>query len=134
MADVLSGYRALQWIEEPGTLDGGDVLRVGRTVWVGCLHLKTAVTSFAEDALLVNPEWVEPARLRGYDVVEVDPREPYAANVLRVGGAVLMPAGQPRTRDRLDSAGIRVLEVDVSELAKAEAGVTCCSLVLMEGP
>lgn len=163
VADLLSRYRTLRWIEAPGTLDGGDVLRIGRTVLVGlsartnragaeqlrrileplgyrvetlavvgCLHLKTAVTAASEEALLVNPEWVNPAALGGYNVLEIDPREPYAANVLPVGGTVLMPAGQPRTRDRLDAAGFGVLEVEVSELAKAEAGVTCCSIVLTE--
>src|ERR1051325_7869892 len=35
VAEVLSKYRRLQWIKEPGTLDGGDVLQVGRRVYVG---------------------------------------------------------------------------------------------------
>jgi hypothetical protein len=35
----------------------------------------------------------------------------------------------PRTRERLENRGIGVEAVEVSELAKAEAGVTCCSPV-----
>jgi dimethylargininase len=35
MADTLRPLRPLAWIEAPGTIDGGDVLRVGRKVYVG---------------------------------------------------------------------------------------------------
>lgn len=35
MADALRPLRPLAWIEAPGTLDGGDVLRIGRQVHVG---------------------------------------------------------------------------------------------------
>ena len=55
-----------------------------------------------------------------------------AANALLVGGTVIYPAAYPRTRRRLEEAGIAVQIVDVSELAKAEGGVTCCSLILQE--
>ncbi len=161
VAPILAEYRAVRRIREPGTLDGGDVLRVGRDVFVGrsartnddgadqlrsvlgplgysvglvpfagCLHLKTAVTAAADGTLVLNPEWVEPTRFPGYRIVEVDPGEPYAANVLRVGDTVLASAGHPATARRLRSAGVDVVEVDVSELAKAEAGVTCCSVLI----
>jgi len=35
----------------------------------------------------------------------------------------------PRTAEILDREGLRVRTLDVSELMKAEAGVTCCSLI-----
>lgn len=120
------GVEQLRAILEPF---GYDVRRIPVE---GCLHLKTAVTSVSADTLLVNADWVDPACLEGCRVVEVDPAEPYAANVLRLGESVLVPAAHPRTRDRLAALGLRVLEVDVSELAKAEAGVTCCSILLAE--
>jgi dimethylargininase len=47
-----------------------------------------------------------------------------------VRDTVIMPAAFPRTRERLESLGIRVTTVDVSELAKAEGAVTCCSLIV----
>jgi dimethylargininase len=95
----------------------------------GCLHLKTAVTSAAPGLVLLNPEWVDPEPLRGLDRVEVAPNEPGAANVLVVGSAVVAAAGFPRTEDRLRARGLDVRTVDVSEFQKAEAGVTCKSLV-----
>jgi dimethylargininase len=95
----------------------------------GCLHLKSAVTQLADDTLLLQPEWVDRDRFADFRVIEVDPAEPHAANVLRIGDALVMPASFPRTRQRLLDAGFRVMAVDVSELQKAEGAVTCCSLV-----
>jgi len=35
IAPVLSNYRRVTFIQSPGTLDGGDVLRIGRRIFVG---------------------------------------------------------------------------------------------------
>jgi dimethylargininase len=160
VADALAAYRPLARIEAPGTLDGGDVLVVDRTVFVGrsartnavgigqlrgalapfgytvqavvvhrCLHLKTAVTCVGDGRLLINREWVPADAFAGWELIDVYPGEPFAANALRVGGAVLYPDAFPRTRARLEARGIRVVPVPADELAKAEGGVTCCSLV-----
>lgn len=164
VARTLAGYRPLEAIRSPATLDGGDVLVAGRTVLVGlsarttaagaaqlrsiaeplgyhvrtvpvrgCLHLKTAATAVDDATLLVNPDWVDRADLQGFRVVEVAPGEPHAANVLRVGGRVLMAAGHPATAGRVREQGAEVVEVGVAELMKAESGVTCCSLIVGEG-
>jgi dimethylargininase len=61
--------------------------------------------------------------------MEIDPDEPHAANGLLVSGRLIYPASFPRTRVRLEAAGLSVEPVDVSELQKAEGAVTCCSLV-----
>src|SRR3546814_8097408 len=88
----------------------------------GCLHLKSAVTQLADDAVLLQPAWVDRERFAGLRVIEVDPAEPHAANVVRIGDALLMPASFPRPRQRLLDAGFRVGTVDVYELQKAVAG------------
>ncbi len=160
VAEVLRRYRPVLAIEAPGTLDGGDVLRVGRALYVGesarsnaegiaqlrqllaghgytvhgvpthgCLHLKSAVTQLDDHTLLLQPEWVDRDRFADFRVIEIDAAEPHAANVLRIGDALVMPASFPRTRQRLVDAGFHVTAVDVSELQKAEGAVTCCSLV-----
>jgi dimethylargininase len=59
----------------------------------------------------------------------VDPREPRAANALRVADAVVHPSQYPRTRERLIERGLRVVTVECDELAKAEGAVTCRSLI-----
>jgi dimethylargininase len=160
VAAALSAHRELLAIAEPGTLDGGDVLRIGRRVFVGqsarsnaegiaqlrallapygysvegvptrgCLHLKSAVTQVADDTVLIQSAWVDPAVFADYRRVEVDPGEEHAANALRIGAGVVYPANFPRTRERMENAGIAVAAVDVSELQKAEGATTCCSIV-----
>jgi len=98
--------------------------------FAGCLHLKSGVTRVADGLLLINPDWVDPAIFPGHRAVVVDPAEPHAANALALGGRVIHPAHHPRTRARLQAEGLRVEPLQMTELAKAEAGVTCCSLLL----
>jgi dimethylargininase len=161
VAELLRHYRKLVAIAAPGILDGGDVLRIGKRVWIGlsgrsnhaaaeqmrailvplgysvegvpvtdCLHLKSAVTQVAEDAVLANPAWIDGALFDGMEVIAVDPVEVYGANALLIGSDVVYPAAYPRTRERLERRDIPVHAVDVSELIKAEGAVTCCSLIL----
>lgn len=160
VADALAPHRTLLRMTAPATLDGGDVLKLGRTLYVGvgsrtntsgaeqlaalleplgqtvraipiddCLHLKSAVTEVAAGLILLNPAWVSGDSFAGHAAIDVDPGEPFAANVLRVGAAVVCASSYPRTAARLRAAGVAIVDVDVSELAKAEAGVTCCSLI-----
>lgn len=148
-----------------GTLDGGDVLRIGRTLYVGlsgrtnragiqalgdlasllgyrvvpvkttgCLHLKTAATFIGADGagapiLLHHPSWVPAAHFADVEPVAVAAGEEAAANALRVGDTLLLAAGNPRTAGALAARGFTVVEIDNSELQKAEAGLTCCSLI-----
>ena len=161
VADLLGRYRpVVRHVDAPGTIDGGDVLVVGRTVFIGlsertnaaaveqmrtilrphgyevravpvtgCLHLKSAVTALADDRLLVNPAWTQPDAFPSFGLVDIDPHEPYAANIIRAGGGLIYPAAFPRTCERLERLGLRVRTVEVRELAKAEGAVTCCSLI-----
>ena len=99
----------------------------------GCLHLKSAVTRIGENLLLVNPNWLPLEPFASFDRIEIDPREPMAANALRAGDQIIVAAAYPRTRDRIERHGLpadsRLRTIDVSELAKAEGALTCCSLI-----
>jgi len=100
----------------------------------GALHLQTAVTQAAERALVVNPRWIDVAQLPAdWERIEIDAREPFAANVLFVRGATICSAAFARTNERLAAHGARVVPVAADELAKAEGGVTCCSLLMSLG-
>ncbi len=96
----------------------------------GCLHLKSAVTRVGDETLLVNRSLIDPGIFGLWKIIDVDPSEPAGANALLVNGAVIYPAAYPRTCEQLAMHGIRVELVDVSELGKAEGGVTCCSLLV----
>lgn len=96
----------------------------------GCLHLKSAVTLAAPSTLLVNPDWIDCVHFREFDIIEIDPAEPFAANVLRIGNTLVCAAEHPLTRARLEGRGLPTVTVPAGELAKAEGGVTCCSILL----
>ena len=161
---ALRALRPLAAIVAPGTVDGGDVLRAGRRLFVGrsartnddgirqlrslgrsagyetiavefagCLHLKTAATLVGPGLAVINPAWVSAAALAPLEVLTVDPAEPMAANALLVGDTVILAAEYPRTRERLEAAGVIVRAVPAGELGKAEGGVTCCSILVGAG-
>ena len=160
LAKALSPFRKLAYLTLPGTLEGGDVLRIGRKLFVGltrrsnaeglrqlacilaplkyeviavpvtgCLHLKSAVTHIGGNTLLANRAWFDTAPFAVYDWVDVDPAEPHAANALAFDGTIIFPASFPRTSARIESRGIHVTPLDISELQKAESGLTCSSLI-----
>lgn len=96
----------------------------------GCLHLKSAVTAIGVDTLLTNRAWVDASVFDRLDMIDVDADEPGAANALLVGEAIVFPAAYPRTRALLEKRGLDVRPVEADELEKAEAGVTCCSVLV----
>ena len=104
--------------------------RVEKVPLTGCLHLNSACSLIPPDVLLVNPGWVDPTTFGPLRVIAVDEREPQAANTLTIGCTTLVSAAYPHTRRRLEAAGVRTRAVDVSELHKAEGGLTCMSLLL----
>jgi dimethylargininase len=102
-------------------------VQVGRS-----LHLKTACTALDDQTLLINPNWIDTRPLADFELTPVPPEEPWAANVLRVGGRICLAAAHARTADMIRKRGHPVETVDLSEFAKAEAGITCLC-ILFEG-
>jgi dimethylargininase len=95
----------------------------------GCLHLKSAVTALDDQTVLLQSEWVSPDDFSGLDLVDVHLSELAGGNVLRVGARLLAADAFPHTCELLTRRGYDVSTVDLSELAKAEGAVTCCSLI-----
>jgi len=160
LAKALARFRPLQWLRAPATLEGGDVLRAGSTLFVGlsartnqagieqlagfvrplgycvqavpvygCLHLKSGCCPIGDRRILANRQWVNGGAFDGFEVVDVPPDEPGAANVLTIGETVLVPSAYPRTAGLLQGLGWKVRQLDISELMKAEAGLTCSSIL-----
>jgi dimethylargininase len=155
---ALTGYD-IRRIEAPGTLDGGDVLKVGDTVYVGrsgrtnddgirqlaahlpeatvktvpvtkVLHLKSAVTALPDGTVIGYPPLVDdPSVFENFLPV---PEESGAHVVLLGGDTVLMAASAPRTAALLEERGLRPVIVDISEFEKLEGCVTCLSVLLPE--
>ena len=161
IAHALAPYRDLLFIESPGTVDGGDVLVIGKNIYVGlstrsnnqaveqmnqllgkfgyqthgvelhdCLHLQTAVTCVDDNTLLINRNWVDVEHFEGYELIDIDPSEPFAANCLPINCSIIYPTSFPKTTAKLEARGYKIKTVVMDELAKAEGAVTCCSLIV----
>jgi dimethylargininase len=160
VAAALSAVRPTVRVTAPGTIEGGDVLRVGRTFFVGqtprtnaegtrqfagflsphgydvvaitptgCLHLKSAVTYIGDETVLVNPDWINVDVFSRWQCVPVPLEEPRGANALLVGDVVQVAHSAPLTRRKLDALGFTTASLDTSEFEKAEAALTCLSLL-----
>src|SRR5207244_13606239 len=109
----------------------------------GRLQLQSAVTYLGRKQasgsratfafLLANRAWFDTEPFTGFEWIDVDPEEPHAANALALASTVIFPASFPRTRARIEGLGFHVTPLDISELKKAESGLTC-SILLFESP
>src|SRR3954468_20442002 len=146
-------------IEDPGTLDGGDVLQVGRTVYVGRGgRTKAGGIRQLPPHAATTGRTVVPVRLRGvlhlksavtalpdgtvvahdasrfdaapFPALRLVPEEGGAHVVPLGGGTLLMAASAPRTAEMLDDLGFDVIAVDIGEFEKREGCVTCLSVLV----
>ena len=147
-------------VEAPATLEGGDVLRIGRDLFVGltertnregldalrryvspygynvqavetpgALHLKSVCAAVDEHTIMAEPSRVDLRPFKDFRIIEVPQEEWMAANILLVNGIVCMHSGFPKTRSLLQSRGYQIRTTDISEFLKAEAGLTCLSVI-----
>lgn len=144
-------------IQAPGTLDGGDVLKVGDTVYVGrggrtnadgIRQLRSILTPLGATVVAVPLHKVlhlksavtalPDGSVIGYPPAVDDPSffprfipvpEESGAHVVLLGGAkVLMAADCPRTALQLEDLGYEPVLVDIGEFQKLEGCVTCLSV------
>jgi dimethylargininase len=158
LARELQNFRPLRWMQPPATLDGGDVMRVDRTLYTGRSG-RTSAEGIQQLAAEAEPFGyrVQPVDVQGClhlksacsylgdgivlvyrpwvdaeafaGLKVIDAPDAEAVNILRIGDTVLVAAGFPKTAEAIAGAGMRVRALDNSELRKAEGALTCCSLI-----
>ena len=99
----------------------------------GVLHFKSACSLLDEESVLVTPAFARAGTFAGLREVVVAEGEEAAANALRVNDVLLVSAGYPRTAERLDRLGYRVVALPTSEVEKVDAGLSCMSLRWLRG-
>jgi dimethylargininase len=148
-------------VQPPATLDGGDVLQIGRSVFVGlssrtnhdgvsqlrslvapfgrtvvpvpvhgCLHLKTGATALPDGTALVNPDVLDHSPFADAAIPVLHVPEPAGANVLLSGDRVILAASAPDTAALIQQRQYEVHTIDIGELEKLEAGLTCLSVFI----
>jgi dimethylargininase len=148
-------------IEDPGTLDGGDVLKVGRTVYVGRGGRTNAegIRQLRRHAA-TRGRLVVPVRLHGvlhlksavtalpdgtfiasdlslfdaapFPTMRLVPEEAGSHVIVMGGGTLIMAASAPRSAEMLDDLGFDVVTVDIGEFEKREGCVTCLSVLVAD--
>jgi len=152
-------YDNLEYVKEPGTLEGGDVMMVKDHFYIGLskrtnregakqliktlekygmsgsivemsemLHLKSGLAYLENNVLLVTGEFINNVEFGKFNKIIIDEDEVYSANCIRVNDCVLVPAGYPKTKERIETAGFKVIVVDTSEYRKVNGGLSCLSL------
>ena len=104
-----------------------------RAVAVGAgLHLKSGVNLIAPGLLLATAAFAARPEFAGYERIVTAADEDYAANALWVREHLLIAAGFPALAERLagpvQAHGLRLVELDMSEVAKMDGGLSCLSL------
>ena len=94
----------------------------------GGLHLKSGVNYVGKNTLLITLGLADHPAFTNYEKILLDTDEEYSANTLWVNDTLLMPKGFPKTHTRLSQLGMRIIELDVSEVQKMDGGLTCMSL------
>ncbi len=152
-------YNDIEYIEKPGTLEGGDVMMVKDHFYTGLskrtnregaeqlikvlgkygmsgsivemlemLHLKSGLAYLEDNVLLVTGEYINNLEFKKFNKIMIDEEETYSANCIRVNDYVLVPADYPKTKEKIEAAGFKVIVVDTSEYRKVNGGLSCLSL------
>ncbi len=158
--NALTGFfNNIEHIQNPGTVDGGDVMMAGSHFYIGLsertndvgakqlikilerdgftgstvrlekfLHLKSGVAYLEDNNMVVTGEFTDNGAFRKYNLLKVDDKEGYAANCLWINDFVLVAKGFPTTKELIEYAGYKTIELDVSEFRKLDGGLSCLSL------
>ena len=92
------------------------------------LHFKSSVNAVGADTLLTTRTFADHPALADFQRIVVSAQEEYAGNTLLVNDHLIMPAGFPDTRHKLQALGKPIIELDTSEFRKMDGGLTCLSL------
>jgi len=92
------------------------------------LHLKSGLAYLGDNVLIVAGEFINKVEFKKFNKILVDEDETYSANCMRVNNYVLVPAGYPKTKEKIEKAGFKTIVVDTSEYRKVNGGLSCLSL------
>jgi len=92
------------------------------------LHLKSGVNYLGDDTLILTKTFAELDIFTPYRKMVLDPDEAYAGNTLLINNTLIMPAGFPKTKKKLEALKREIIELDISEARKMDGGLTCMSL------
>ncbi len=156
--EILSRQMTIEDIVAPGTVDGGDILRMEDHFYIGLSQRTNKQGAHQLKSLLENHGYaasIFPVKgilhlqtgatyigrnhvvvipeladaFKEFEVIVAEKEEAYAANCLWVNDFLLMPAGFAKTKQQLLKSGHQIIEMEMSEFRKMDGGLTCLSLM-----
>ena len=125
-----------------------ELERMGVTVYhmqqpYSNIHIDGLMNPVSNDMVLVHASQVpydilDMMKKKGYQILEApsrtEVRETFACNFVALEpGVILMAEGNPRTQALLESNGVTVLTVDISEIMKGKGALHCITAYLKRG-
>ena len=158
ISGILSEFRKIETIKLPGTLDGGDVLRVGNHFFIGisgrtnrdgARQLSAILSKYnytasetevgqglhlkSGIAYLGKGNFISSERFSkiagSSRIIIIDQDESYSANCLQANDSLIIPFGFPKSKKKIVELGYNIIELEMSEFRKMDGGVTCLSLL-----
>jgi len=154
--EILREYKRLRRIQDPATIEGGDVIHLEKYLISGItertnhegvfqasdllrtrieviedpsiVHLKSHVTFLGAGTFVVTQRFADHPLLRKYRRLVVPADEAYAANTLAIDNVILMSEKHPKSIQLLKEAGFDIVPVEMSEFEKCEGALTCLSI------
>jgi dimethylargininase len=155
--EVLSESKEVRSVEQPGTLEGGDVVHLPESLLVGItkrtnhdgasqmeywlrvpvhriedstiMHLKSHVTYLDKNIIIVNPRYLDHPVLEPFTKIVLPEGETHSANTLTIGNVVIMSANHQNSSRLVEEAGFEVIQLDMSEFEKCDGALTCLSII-----
>jgi len=154
---VLSEYKQIESVKEPGTLEGGDVIHLENSLICGItertnhdgasqmehwlqthvhriedpniMHIKSHVTFLGKNTIVCNPRYVDHPVLIPFTKIVLPPEESLSANTLTIGDTVIMSSRHQETSNLVRESGLDVIQLDMSEFEKCDGALTCLSVI-----
>ncbi|MHA2425896.1 MAG: dimethylarginine dimethylaminohydrolase family protein, partial [Candidatus Thorarchaeota archaeon] len=155
--NVLKDYFEIHRVEDPATLEGGDVIHTANHLISGMtqrsnnegiqamrdsldtkvdvvedpsiVHLKSYVTFLGRNTMIGIARYSKHSAFKQFDFITIPEREAYASNTLTVNGTVLIPQNFTATSRILTENGFDVIELATSQFERCEGALTCLSII-----
>jgi len=155
--EVLSEFKQIKSVNEPGTLEGGDVIHLPDSLICGItkrsnyegaiqmekwlkipvhriedlsiMHIKSHLTYLGRNIVLVNQRYAGNQYLMPYTKIILPSDESHSANTIALDDVVIMSVRHTKTAELVKEAGFEVIHLDMSEFEKCDGALTCLSIL-----
>ena len=155
--EVLSKFKQIKSVVEPGLLEGGDVIHLPDSLICGItkrsnhegatqmekwleipvhciedktiMHIKSHLTYLGRNTVLVNPRYAGNPHLEPYTKIVLPDEETHSANTVVIDDIVIMSIRHKKTAELVKDAGFEVIHLDMSEFEKCDGALTCLSII-----